>query len=326
MARERGQVARSPDLTGAVILLTVVTLLGTWGEVVMTRLVSLVRAPFVEGAGDRVLALGNVVDRCRLAAVGLAWPLGALSGVVVLTGLLAHQVQVRGLWSPGLLAPDLGRLGLGQGPSLAARSARGAWSLAKATVVVAVAAWAIRADLPAFARLSELDGPALARASGLLLKGMTTVMALATLVLGLADFALQWQRLEVQLRLTPEEHREDQKAVEGDPAVRARQRRVARAWSRDAAKPLEGAKLVLMGPRGLVVVLAGDLPPDGRITVHHVARGTAGAILGRSAENAGVRLVNAPALARHFARGLASRQTMPPELAAELAGLWPSET
>ena len=64
--------------------------------------------------------------------------------------MAAHQVQVGGLWVPGLLVPDPTRLwAFGRGPGLAGRGTRGVWGLVKALLVVAVAAVSLSASAPA---------------------------------------------------------------------------------------------------------------------------------------------------------------------------------
>ena len=118
----------------------------------------------------------EVVDRLRRAALGVAGPLLGILGGTVAASVAAHQAQVGGLFAPGLLAPDPSRLwGLrlddeGSGSGLAERAGRGLWSVAKAGVVVAVAAWAIRSDLDGLHRLGRLEPPALALASGGLMR------------------------------------------------------------------------------------------------------------------------------------------------------------
>ena len=54
---------------------------------------------------------------------------------------------------------------------------------------------------------------------------------------------------------------------------------------------------MLLGSRGLTVVVAGG-PPPRRITVRSVARGAAGASLRRTAERAGLVSIDAPELAQ----------------------------
>lgn len=321
-ARERGLVARSPELTAAVGLLAAVALLGLWGDDLVEALVAAVRAPL---AGEAIVGAepAEVVARLRDLALGVAGPLLGVIGGVVAAVVTAHQVQVGGLWVPGLVAPDPQRLwGGGGAGGLGARVARGGWMLAKAAVVVGVAGAVIRAHLPAFDRLGGLEARALSRAAGDLLRGLTGDLALATLGLGLVDFLLQQRRIEAQLRATPEEQREDLRAIEGDPALRARRRQLVRAWRRDPAGDLAGAALVLTGPAGLSLVLAGG-PPPRRVTVRRVARGPSGVRLRGDAGRAGVPLVAAPDLARLLARRPDAGSSPPAPLLAALAALWP---
>jgi len=324
-AKERGQVARSPELTAAAGLLAAVVLLGAFGGELMTALVAAVRAPWL-GEGPIAAEPAEVVAGLRRLGLALARPLGAILGGVAVAIVAAHQAQVGGLWAPGLLAPDPARLwgGAGAGAGPGARAARGAWALAKAGIIAGVAAWSIRAHLPAFARLGTLDAPALARAGGALLRGLALALGAATLALGLADFAWQFLRLEALLRTTPEQQREDQRSIEGDPALRARRQRVARSWRADPRRALGGATLVLTGGGGLAVVLAGGPAARGsRVasSVRLVARGPSVARVLREAGRSGVPRADAPELALRLARS--PGHALPPPLAAELAALWP---
>ena len=90
---------------------------------------------------------------------------------------------------------------------------------------------------------------------------LSAVLAAVLLVLGLVDYGLRYSRFEAMLRMTPQEQREDQRTMEGDVAVRAQRRRIARAWRGDAPDLLAGASLVLTGPGGLTLVLSGGPPP-----------------------------------------------------------------
>src|SRR5205085_870072 len=143
-----GQVARSPELTGAVGLLAAVLLLGAWGGDLAAALVAAVRAPML---GPVAVAAdpAEVVAWLRRAMLGVAVPLGGIVVGAMLAALAAHQAQVRGLWSPGLLAPDPSRFWPWRvGDDLAVRFGRGAWALAKAAVVLSVATWVMRARWP----------------------------------------------------------------------------------------------------------------------------------------------------------------------------------
>src|SRR3954467_10440999 len=105
LARERGQVARSPELTGAAGLLAATALLGIWGDDLALGLISLVREPWV---GDLIGPGGSfdVVAHFRHAALDVAGPLLGILGGSAAASVLAHQAQVGGLFLPGMLAPD----------------------------------------------------------------------------------------------------------------------------------------------------------------------------------------------------------------------------
>jgi flagellar biosynthetic protein FlhB len=321
-ARELGQVARSPELTAAVGLLAAVSLLGFWGDELALALIGLVRESWQEAI--LVADPAEVIARLRHLMLGVAGPLFGLIGGVVVATVAAHQIQVGGLWVPGLLAPDPARLWVGGQIGLASRATRGAWAIVKAIILVSMAAWSIRSHLPAFRHLAELEPTALARASGGLLRNLTASLAIATLVIGLLDYLHQYRRFEAQLRLTPQQEREDQRADDGNPALRARRRRVAQAWGRDPVGTLRGAAVVLVGPSGLSVVLGGG-PPPRRVIVREVARGPSGPPLRRAARRSGVPVVDAPELALRLARRASARLPLPPRLRSDLAALWPPQ-
>ena len=296
-------------------------LLGWWGEAIVASLLTLVREPL---SGPPLIAMdaAEAVARMQHVMLSVAWPLGIVLFGSALAALAAHQAQVLGLWSPGLLAPNVGRFWTaGQGLGLSTRGARSGWALIKTFVVVAVAAWAIRSGWPAFQRLADSEPQALARASGQALKQAALVLAAATLVLGLVDFALQYRRFEELLLMTPDEQREDQRSMEGDPALRARRRRIARTWRGGSAEDLAGASLVLTGPSGLTLVLAGG-PPPRRVSVRAAAQGLSGEKLRQTAS--GILRIEAPALARRLARRRAPALPLDLVESAELAAVWPA--
>ncbi|WP_422928320.1 EscU/YscU/HrcU family type III secretion system export apparatus switch protein [Singulisphaera sp. PoT] len=324
-ARESGQVAQSAELTGAAALFAAVLLLGARGDQLALTLIGMLRAPLL---GDPMLLANpdEVVARLRGIAFELMAPLGILAVGSATAAILAHQAQVRGLFVPGLLAPDPSRLWtLGRGPGFATRSARGAWSVAKAVVVVAVAAWAIRSGWLDYLRLADSDTQRLARAVGEAMRRLALYLAGSTLALGLVDFGLQHRRYEAMLQMTPEESREDQRSMEGDPALRARRRRLARSWRNDSAEILAGATLMLTGPSGLTLILAGG-PPPRRPSIRSALKGAAGLKLREAALQAKLPTVAAPDLAYRLATRPAPALPLSAEQVAELAAIWPVES
>jgi flagellar biosynthetic protein FlhB len=295
----------------------------TFGDELGTAMVALVRGsltgPLVMPADQ-----GVVAARVRELVLGVAWPLGFILTGFAAGALVAHQVQVRGLWATRLILPDPARLWMpGSGLGLAARSGRVGWATGKAIVVVLVSAGMLRAGWGELLRLSELDGPVLARAASRLVLQLAGVLAGVLLTLSGVDYGLRYVRFEARLRTTAQEQREDQRAMEGDLSSRALRRRLAQTWRGDSHELLAGASLVLHGPAGSTVVLAGG-PPPRRVSIRSTAGGKAGLHLRRSAEAMKVPQVEAADLTRSLARGAGPGSPIPAERLAELTAIWPA--
>lgn len=319
-ARERGQAAHSPELTGAIGLLAASAALWVWGDGLALAVVTLVREP-VAGVALVSTDASEVVARLRQVAFEVFTPIFLVMFAFTAAALGAHQVQVGGVWAPGLLAPDPSRLwAFGSGSGFGYRASRGLWGMAKAVVVLAISASVIRIDWPSFQRLEDANALAVASAQGV--RHLLIVLSAATVVLGLIDYWLRHRRFEAMLSTTPEEQREDLRAMEGDPALRARRRRIARSWRTDSPELIAGASLVLTGPRGLTVLLAGG-PPPRIVSVRSIVSGLGGDRLRRAADSAGVTTVSAPGLALRFAKRRSPSLPPTPDLLHDLAPLWP---
>jgi flagellar biosynthetic protein FlhB len=327
LAREQGQVAHSPELTAAAGWLVALSLLGFRGSDLAGDLVALARSPLTGNPVLRVDAPG-LVAHLRGQAMAVASSLSVIVAGFAVGAVAAHQAQVRGLWAVPLIAPDPARLwGFGRGWSLAAGLERSAWALLKALVLGGVSVWAVMAGWGELQRLGELEPPALSRQAGQALLWPACVFGVVMLLLGLADLGLRLARFEAMLRTTPQEQREDQRVMEGDLSLRARRRRLARAWRGDAPELLAGASLVLLGEVGLTLALSGG-PPPRRVTVRTAARGNTGLQLRRSAAALGLPAIDAPEtalrLARHASSGAPLPLPLPEGLMCEVAAVWPS--
>ncbi len=323
-AKEHGQVAQSQELTGAAGLLAAAVVLALWGDRLFLSVLSLVRAPL---SNPPTLALAGesaeVVSALRHVALALLAPLGTLLAAFSVAAFATHQAQVRGLWAPALLAPDPTRLWtVGSGQGWTSRGGRGIWSLAKAATILAVTFLVLRSDWLWFQSLGRLETLSLARAVGQGARHLLLALAVATLFLGLIDFAIQFQRFETLLRLSPDQHREDMRAVEGDPALRARRRRLSRSLRLDSPEILAGATLILTGPSGLTVVLAGG-PPLRHVSLRSIVSGPAGEKLRQMADQIQLPQVPAPSLARHLAQRRPQLAPLTADLVSQIRLIWP---
>ena len=322
LAREQGQVAHSPELTAAAGWLGAVLTLGAFRGDLAKAMVGLVHGSMI-GPSAMATDPAGVAYQVRGLVFAISWPLGMILAAFATSAFVAHQFQVRGLWTASLIAPDLGRLWTpGSGPGLGARSGTVAWSVFKAVVIVLVSACVIYSGWGEIQKVSRLEVPELARTVARSVLHMTEVLAGVLVVLGLLDYGLRYFRFEAMLMTTAQEQREDQRTMEGDVAVRAQRRRIALAWRSDPAELLAGASLVLTGPGHLTVVLSGGPPPK-PVAIRTTASGEAGRRLRRAAETARILLVDAGPLARRLARHPGSSTPIPAEFIAELAAIWP---
>lgn len=326
MARERGQAAHSPELTAAVGWLVAVVALGVWGEDLTASLIALVRSP-LEGGATITTNPADAVWRIRTAALTASAPLAMILGGFLFGALAAHQAQVRGLWAPSLLAPDVSRLWRpGRGGGLSAQFERSAWAIVKALILVFAAVWGIRSQWGALMNLGGLEpGPAASAALEAIL-APARLLAVLLLVVGLVDFALRFARFEAMLRTTPQEQREDRKMIEGDPAARASRRRLAQSWLDPTPDLLAGASLVLLGDACLAVVLGGG-PPPRKVSIRLVARGASGVSIRKAAPRAKVPRLEARLLAQTLAalprESSAKAAVRDPLILSQLRSVWP---
>jgi flagellar biosynthetic protein FlhB len=321
-AREQGQVAHSPELTTAAGLVATVIAIFLVGQDLVKALLftfqhtisSLGRLP---GDADGVSA------ELRSITLGVASPLALIALAATSAALLAHQLQVRGLFVPSLIAPDVTRLwSPNHGMNPAAQLRRSVWGWFKAILLTATAGWVIRSAWLNMIHANELTGAELGLAAGTALLQAVWPLTALLVLLGAIEFGLRYHRFESMLRMTPDEQREDQRTMEGDPAVRAQRRRLVRTWRSDTPELFTGASLVLLGTNGLTLVIAGG-PPPARIHVRTVARGAAGLRLRRSPGARQVHQLDAPDLARWLSIRPAAGSITAPELMARLAAAWP---
>jgi flagellar biosynthesis protein FlhB len=322
MAREQGQAAHSPELTAAVGWLAAVMLLGFFGHDLTVALEGAVRESLLRPAElpDDALAVASHVRRLALA---LAWPMAGILAGFAVAAVAAHQVQVRGLWATSQIVPDAKRLWIfSKNPGLSARLVQSAWSVAKGIVVVAGSVWVFRASWHDLLRQSHLGGPKLAEAAGHIVLRTSWMLGGALLALGTVDYVLRYRRFEAMLRTSPQEQREDQRVMEGDPAARAQRQRVVRAMRGDSPELLAGASFLLNGAAGLTLVMAGG-PPPRRVFVRTVAKGGSGLRLRRRAEASGLLQIEETSLAQRLAGRPSAGSAIAAELVADLAAIWP---
>jgi flagellar biosynthetic protein FlhB len=299
-ARERGQVAKSRELTGTFVLLvgflTIFLIMGLWG-----KLSAGVMYDMLGGLGniavnsDNMQSINGWVLRVLFEYL---WPLLLATAA---TAVLVNLLQTRGVISLEPIRPKLENLD----PMRGVRrmfSARGFVELLKAVLkivlVVLVAYGYIRANLPAILQAQTLDPSAYVPFFGGHAFRLGLWIIAVLLLLSILDYIYQLYQHEKDLMLTKQEAKEEYKRMEGDPLVRsrirARQRQIAMTRM---LREVPRADVVVTNPTRVAVALRyeSDMPSP-----QVVAKGK-GAIAERIialAKEFGVHIHRDPPLAR----------------------------
>lgn len=317
-AREKGQVAKSTDLNGAVVLLAGIFVLSAIGSRIWEQLQDVMRDgllraadPGVVGSEDGVAALGWQVTT---ALAGMVAPIGL---AIVVAAVVVNVAQVQFKITPKALKPDPQKINPLQGAkNVFGKNAlvETVKSLAKIGVVVTVVAVAILPKIEEVAVMTGTEPAVLAAALGTSVKGIALRAAAAYFVIGAADLVWQKRRHQKSLRMTHQEVRMEHKQEELPPEVRGAIRRRQQEASRNrmmAAVPT--ADVVIMNPTHFAVALKYD-PTRSAPTV--VAKGQdilALKIRDLGREN-GVHVTENPPLARALFRQVEVGHAIPEEL------------
>jgi len=239
-ARREGHVAKSQDLGSAVMLLAGVVILMTLGGGLVGFFVNYCRSQL---GGQPWLAANTefVTAQWNATLWTLARYLLPILGLLCLAGVAANVLQVGFLFLPQRVSFDLSRISPIRGWQRIFSSAgmvHLGFGLVKLTVVFVVAGVVLYNQREALLGLIALPQPALAVQMSQLLLWTTLKIGAALLVLAILDYAYQRWRHEQDLKMTPQELREELKNLEGDPQLIARRKRTQRDLAAGRPSPL----------------------------------------------------------------------------------------
>jgi len=260
-ARERGQVARSHDLSAALVLAGGLGVMNLLGGTVVRRLSTLMR-DYLGHASEVEMSAGGAQGILMNSLSSVAGVLVPLIGAVAVVAAIATLVQVGPVLSAHPLKPDLGKISPIKGfrRMFSARSlARLASSLMKLAIVAGIAYVTLRADLDRIIALVGASPWEIGASTTALIFKLGLRVALALVLLGLADYGFQRWQHERSLRMTRHEVREEFKELEGDPHARARRRRIQRQLGlQRMMHDVPRADVVVTNPTELAVALRYD--------------------------------------------------------------------
>jgi len=259
--RERGQVARSRDLSGALSFAAATIVLGWFGVRMFNALAERVTAG-LNGLGEHPRAaiaapeLAGMMWSHASVLLAVVGPVAAIAGVVSIgasvsqTGWVYSAKVIRFDWNRLSPATGFGRLK----PTQA--SVEVLKSLIGMVVVCAVCYGVIRqfdTDVPLMLGMAPAEA---ARFGAVRVWALLWRASLALVLLAGGDFAIQWWRWYSQTKMTRQEVRDEARSNEGSPEMKARVRKVQREMTRRRMlQAVKTATVVVTNPTHFAVAL-----------------------------------------------------------------------
>ena len=323
-AREQGQVARSRDLIAGVGTMASVMFLAWQLPAFVAVWRTLLRRELDIAASrpDQLLPVWRndmMIFRGVAIAASLSWLLATLSGIA----------QGGLVFAPSALALSFNRFNpasrLEQLFSLSAVS-RLLKSLLPTVAIVYLAFAVLARDWMQFPALLHGSGTGLVSFTVSHMFELAWKGALVLLVWSAADYFLERQRHENELKMSRQDLRDEFKETEGNPAVKMRIRRLQRqARRRRMLKDVERAAVVITNPTEYAIALEFNLEMAAPVVVAK-GRNLLAAQIREVALWHGIPLVENPPLAHALYRAVEVGQAIPPKLyvvvAEILAAIW----
>ena len=316
-ARERGNVAKSSDLTSGALLLTAGLAISVLGPAAFQQLLMITRYYF--GEFDALPATREYLQPLAAQAFLLAGPIVApLMLVLMGVGMLLNVSQFGFVFSSDALRPRLDRIdpikGFQRLFSLRALVEL-AKSILKFIAIGLVVYCAVRDRIPEMLNLMHSSAWGSAIGMWMLVWAVWWRVGLAMLLIGILDFAYQrWQYLQDQ-RMSRQEAQEELRQLEGDPRIRQRIRQIQRQMAmRRMMVEVPLADVVITNPTTYAVALRYDAARmDAPRVVAKGMRLVAERIRDIAVENR-VPIVERPELARALYRDVDLDQRIPDAL------------
>jgi len=322
-ARKQGQVAKSIDLNGAVILsagLVGIMMLGpkivSGAGSAMTAIFEQISNPSTANTAAGLHSLEQIALHTILTTVA---PIG---GMCVAAAFVVNVAQVRFRPTPAAIKPNFKKIS----PIAGAKNLfgprllfEGAKSLTKVAVVAAVVALALLPDLTNLGASIDTTPVALGKMIASGAYGIAERAAAAYLLIGILDLIYQKRKLEKSLKMTKQEVKEEAKQQNTPPEVRMaiRRRQIQAARARMMAA-VPKADVVVTNPTHFAVALSYDGSHPAPVVV---AKGQdlVAKQIRRIAEENKVPIVPDPPLARSLHASVEIGQMIPAELFAAVA-------
>ena len=312
-AREQGNVAKSQDLTAAIGLLTGLLLLHAFGQSMFKQMLDITGL-----LGLPIIRVGDLVEPVGMSANAVMWMLLPFLLVLMLATIAAILLQHGWLFSPKKLKPDLSKLDPIKGAQqifTGQALARFVMGLLKLAILGSISYYVLQGEVEKLLTSGGLSTIGVLGLGATMVYNLALKLAVVLLVLAILDFLWARYRHEESMKMSQQEVRDEMKHMDGDPAVKRRQRE---AQMRIAMQRLNTdvpqADVIVTNPTEYAVALKYD---DKTMEAPRVvAKGTdlLAARIRQLATTHGIPIVQRPPLARALYAQCDPGQAVPPAL------------
>jgi len=316
-AREKGQVARSADLSAAVLMILMAVYLVFFGGDLAEQMAGAMRAALEPVGPSDVVSIPSALQLGGFSferMIGAAFP--ALLFVFAVAAVSQFlQVGWRVTLKP--IQPKLSNISPSKGlkKTFSKRNAiKSIIDIGKVTLVMGIGVLHLSLSTEHIAALPTLSTiGAVLGAGKIVLEGAAWVL-LVLLLIGIADMVFQrWQHSQ-ELRMSKHEVKEERKSSEGDPLVKSRRHRIMQELLRQQINSaVPEADVVVTNPTHFSVALKYDAEKMSAPRV--VAKGADHLALRirMVAKSSGVPIIERPPLARALYHSVEPGEQIPME-------------
>lgn len=315
-AREKGQVAKSQDLTSATLLLAALGALYTAGGKTAAIMAGGIEAAL---SNSRLIAYTPQEATSEILRLSARLAIATVPILLLMfVGAIVINVTQAGLMlTPEKLMPKLSNISPLSGAKriLSVRGLmRLLFGMFKVSLIAAVAYFALQHHKDSVMAMAAMAVPQIASSMFHTLFGVCLWIGAGLFILALMEWAFQKWKNEQDMMMTDQELRDEMKDTEGDPQVAARRRQVARQLAMDrASNEVPSADVVVSNPTELAIAIKYD--PKSMPAPMVVAKG-AGVIaqkVRRVALENGIPVVERKPLAQFLYKNVEVGQEIPAE-------------
>lgn len=325
-AREKGQVARSPDMSGVIVIIVF--------SVALAAASYNIAAAFAHSVGRTLLMAGNAPQPSASLLTWLqrtfepAWQ--ALLPVIIavlVAAVVGNLIQTGPVFSTEPLKPDFNRLNPAEGAKRIF-SLRLLWELFKLSLklgVLGALAWALAGSIGHKVQEAALAAPS---SIGILLRAtyvqVTTWMLALLGLIALLDLLFMRREYIRKLRMSRRDIKDEHKRREGDPEIRQKRRRLMAELQKHSRsiRRVPEADVLLTNPTHLAIAL--KYRPKTMRSPIVLSKGSdaVAARMRMLAAQSGVPCLRSPELARALYRECKVDRAVPAHLYKPLAPIY----